>query len=126
MRTLLVTTAMAALLATSAMSFAAVHHATGTVKAFDVKAMTLSLASGDTYQVRETFKHPVPKAGENVVDQLGDDRHKEDCRLRNNHQVIGQTERRSGPASFFGIASALFPDSVLGSWFDRTKEGDIR
>lgn len=66
MRTLLVTTAMAALLATSAMSFAAVHHATGTVKAFDVKAMTLSLASGDTYQVRKTLKHPGPKAGENV------------------------------------------------------------
>ena len=66
MRTLLVPAAVAALLATSAMSFAAVQHANGTVKAFDSKAMTLTLASGETYQVRKTFKDPGLKAGEKV------------------------------------------------------------
>ncbi len=66
MRTLLVPAAVAALLATSAMSVAAVQHATGTVKQFDSKAMTLTLVSGDTYQVRKTFKDPGLKAGEKV------------------------------------------------------------
>jgi len=66
MRRLLVPAAIAALLATSAMSFAAVHHVAGTVKAFDAKAMTLSLANGDTCQVCKTFKDPGLKAGEKV------------------------------------------------------------
>ena len=75
MRTLLVPAAVAALLATSALSFAAVQHATGTVKAFDAKAMTLTLASGDTYQLRKTFKNPGPEGRRESVDQLGDERH---------------------------------------------------
>ena len=66
MRTLLVPAAIAALLATSAISFAAAQHATGTVKAFDAKAMTLTLADGDTYVLPKTFKNPGLKAGENV------------------------------------------------------------
>ena len=66
MRTLLVPAAIAALLATSAMSFAAVQHASGTVKAFDGKAMTLTLASGDTFMLPKTFKDPGLKAGEHV------------------------------------------------------------
>jgi Cu/Ag efflux protein CusF len=66
MRTLLVPAAVAALLATSALFFAAVQHATGTVKAFDSKAMTLTLAGGDTYQLRKTLKNPGLKAGEKV------------------------------------------------------------
>ncbi len=66
MRTLLVPAAIAALLATSAMSFAAAQYASGTVKAFDAKAMTLTLASGDTYVLPKTFKNPGLKAGERV------------------------------------------------------------
>ena len=66
MRTLLVPAAIAALLATSAMSFAAAQHASGTVKAFDAKAMTLTLAGGDTYVLPKTFKNPGIKTGERV------------------------------------------------------------
>ena len=66
MRTLLVPAAIAALLATSAVSFAAAQHAAGTVKDFNAKAMTLTLASGDTYVLPKTFKNPGIKAGERV------------------------------------------------------------
>jgi Cu/Ag efflux protein CusF len=66
MRTLLVPAAVAALLATSALSFAAVQHASGTVKTFDAKARTLTLASGETYMLPKTFKNPGLKAGEKV------------------------------------------------------------
>ena len=48
MRKLLVPAAAAALLATSAFAFAAAQHATGTVKAYDAKAMTLTLADGSS------------------------------------------------------------------------------
>lgn len=66
MRTLLVTTATAAVLATSTLTFAATQQASGTVKAFDAKAMTLTLADGDTYVLPKTFKNPGLKAGEHV------------------------------------------------------------
>lgn len=66
MRTLLVPAAVAALLATSALSFAAMQQATGTVKAFDAKARTIELADGTTYMVPKTFKNPGLKAGERV------------------------------------------------------------
>jgi Cu/Ag efflux protein CusF len=66
MRTLLVPAVIAALLATPAMSFAAAQKASGTVKAFDAKAMTLTLASGDTYVLPKAFKDPGLKAGERV------------------------------------------------------------
>jgi len=66
MRTLLVPAAIAAILGTSSLSFAAVQHASGTVKAYDSKAMTLTLANGDTYMLPRTFKDPGLKAGERV------------------------------------------------------------
>ena len=67
MRKLLVPAAVAALLATSALSFAAAtQHASGTVKEFDSKAMTLTLADGDTYVLPKAFKNPGLKAGEHV------------------------------------------------------------
>lgn len=66
MRKLLVPAAVAALLATSAISFAAAQHTTGTVKAFDSKAQTLTLADGTTYTLAKTFKDPGLKAGEKV------------------------------------------------------------
>jgi Cu/Ag efflux protein CusF len=65
MRKLLVPAAAAALLATSALSFAATaQHATGTVKAYDAKAQTLTLADGSTYMLPKVFKNPGLKAGE--------------------------------------------------------------
>jgi len=67
MRKLLVPAAAAALLATSALSFAATpQHATGTVKAYDAKAQTLTLADGDVYMLPKVFKNPGLKAGEKV------------------------------------------------------------
>ncbi|RLP26239.1 DUF1344 domain-containing protein [Mesorhizobium sp. YM1C-6-2] len=67
MRKLLVPAAAAALLATSALSFAATQqHATGTVKAYDAKAQTLTLADGSVYMLPKTFKNPGLKAGEKV------------------------------------------------------------
>lgn len=67
MRKLLVPAAAAALLATSALSFAAAQqHATGTVKAYDAKAQTLTLADGSVYMLPKTFKDPGLKAGEKV------------------------------------------------------------
>ena len=67
MRKLLVPAAAAALLATSALSFAAAEqHATGTVKAYDAKAQTLTLADGSVYELPKTFRNPGLKAGEKV------------------------------------------------------------
>lgn len=40
---------------------------TGTVKAFDLKAHTLTLADGKNYQLPATFKDPGLKAGEKVT-----------------------------------------------------------
>lgn len=39
----------------------------GTVKAFDLKAHTLTLADGKTYQLPASFKDPGLKAGEKVT-----------------------------------------------------------
>lgn len=66
MRTLLIPAAAAAILATSAIAFAAAQHTTGTVKAFDAKAMTLSLADGSQYALPKGFKDPGIKSGEKV------------------------------------------------------------
>lgn len=67
MRTLLIPAAAAAILATSAFAFAdPAQHATGTIKTFDGKAMTLTLADGSTYMLPKTFKDPGLKAGERV------------------------------------------------------------
>lgn len=67
MRKLLVPAAAAALLATSVLSFAATEqHSTGTVKAYDAKAQSLTLADGTVYMLPKTFKDPGLKAGEKV------------------------------------------------------------
>jgi Cu/Ag efflux protein CusF len=66
MRTLLIPAAAAAILATSTFAFAAAQHATGTVKAYDSKAMTLTLADGSMYLLPKSFKNPGLKAGEKV------------------------------------------------------------
>lgn len=67
MRKLLVPAAAAALLATSALTFAATpQHTTGTVKAYDAKAQTLTLADGSVYALPKVFKNPGLKAGERV------------------------------------------------------------
>jgi hypothetical protein len=66
MRTLLIPAAAAAILATSAIAFAAVQHTTGTVKAFDAKAMTLSLTEGSQFSLAAGFKDPGIKKGEKV------------------------------------------------------------
>ena len=67
MRKLLVPAAAAALFATTALTFAATQqHATGTVKAYDAKAQTLTLADGSTYMLPKVFKNPGLKAGEKV------------------------------------------------------------
>lgn len=68
MRTLLVPAAVAAILAASTMSFAAAatQHASGTVKSFDSKGMTLILADGASYVLPKTFKDPGLKAGKHI------------------------------------------------------------
>jgi hypothetical protein len=67
MRNILIPAAAAALLATSALSFAAQQQTTGVVKTFDSKAMTLSLADGSSYLLPKSFKDPGIKAGEKVT-----------------------------------------------------------
>lgn len=66
MRTLLIPAALAAILSTSALALAATYHTDGMVKAFDVKAMTLTLADGSVYSLPQTFKDPGLKTGEKV------------------------------------------------------------
>lgn len=67
MRKLLVSAAAAALLATSAMSFAAAEqHATGIIKAYEAKAQALNLSDGSVYMLPKVFKNPGLKAGEKV------------------------------------------------------------
>jgi Cu/Ag efflux protein CusF len=66
MRALLVPAAAAALLATAPFALAAGQTATGTVKAFDMKAHTLTLNDGTLYQLPAGFKDPGLKSGEKV------------------------------------------------------------
>jgi Cu/Ag efflux protein CusF len=67
MRKLLVSTAAAAVLASSSLAFAAaMHNTSGIVKAFDTKAMTLTLANGRKYMLPKNFKDPGLKAGDKV------------------------------------------------------------
>jgi hypothetical protein len=66
MRALLVPAAVAALLATAPFALAAGQTATGTVKAFDMKAHTLTLNDGVVYQLPSGFKDPGLKSGEKV------------------------------------------------------------
>ncbi len=67
MRKLLVPAAAAALLATSALGFAATqHHTTGIIKAYDMRGQSLTLADGHTYILPKPFKDPGLKVGEKV------------------------------------------------------------
>lgn len=66
MRKLLVPAIAAAVLATSAIAFAAAQHTDGTIKTVDMKAMSLTMADGTTYMLPKTFKDPGLKAGEKV------------------------------------------------------------
>ena len=65
MRKLLVPAIAAAILATSAVAFAATKNTTGTVKAFDSKSLTL--ANGNQYMLPQGFMDPGIKAGEKVT-----------------------------------------------------------
>jgi len=67
MRKLLVPAAAAAILATSAVAFAATHSASGTVKAFDAKSMTLTLADGSEFMLPKGFRNPGIKTGQKVT-----------------------------------------------------------
>lgn len=66
MRAFLIPAAAAALLATSALGFAAQHTTTGTVKSFNNKSMSLTLADGSVYMIPKSVKAPALKAGEKV------------------------------------------------------------
>ncbi len=67
MRTLLIPAVAAAVLSTTAFSFAAEQHATGTIKTYDSKAMKLTLADGNSYMLPKKFKDPGLKTGEKVA-----------------------------------------------------------
>lgn len=67
MRNHLIPVTAAALVAVSSFAFAATqHHASGSVKTYDSKAMTLSLNDGSTYTLPKGFKDPGLKTGEKV------------------------------------------------------------
>lgn len=67
MRKVLFPTVVAAMLATSVGAFAATTtQTTGTIKAVDMKAMTLTLQDGTVYYLPKGFKDPGLKVGEKV------------------------------------------------------------
>ena len=66
MRMYIIPAAVAATLSVATLAMAAPQHATGTVKTFDHKAMTLTLSDGATYALPKGFKDPGLKAGEKV------------------------------------------------------------
>jgi hypothetical protein len=66
MRMYLIPAAIAATLSVATLAIAAPQHATGTVRSFDSRAMTLTLADGSTYALPKGFKNPGLKAGERV------------------------------------------------------------
>ena len=67
MRKLVVPAAAAAILATSALAFAAAQHTDGTIKTFDSKAMSLTLADGTAFMLPKHFKDPGLKDGQKVT-----------------------------------------------------------
>ncbi len=67
MRKLLVPAVAAAVLASSALAFAAAQHTNGTIKSVDMKAMSLVLDDGSTFVLSKKFKDPGLKAGEKVA-----------------------------------------------------------
>lgn len=67
MRALLIPAAFAAVLSTATLGFAAAQYSDGTVKSFDLKAMTLTLNDGSQYALPKNFKDPGLKVGEKVA-----------------------------------------------------------
>jgi hypothetical protein len=67
MRKLLVPAAAAAFLASSALTFAATHNASGKVKSFDMQTGMLTLSDGTRYMLPKGFKDPGLRAGEKVT-----------------------------------------------------------
>jgi hypothetical protein len=67
MRKILFPTVIAAVMASSMGAFAADTSTTGTIKALDMKAMSVTLNDGTTYMLPKGFKDPGLKVGEKVV-----------------------------------------------------------
>lgn len=67
MRMYLIPAVLTATLSFGSLAMAAAQHATGTVKAFDAKANTLTLADGSVYALPKTFKDPGLKTGAKVT-----------------------------------------------------------
>jgi hypothetical protein len=68
MRKILFPTVIAAVMASSMGAFAATDTSTtGTIKALDMKAMSVTLNDGTTYMLPKGFKDPGLKVGEKVV-----------------------------------------------------------
>ncbi|SPH16841.1 hypothetical protein DEA8626_00355 [Defluviimonas aquaemixtae] len=80
MRKFLYPTIVAAMLATSVGAFAADTTTTDAIKAFDMKAMTLTLQDGSVYYLPKGFKDPGLKVGEkvNVTWHMTSDKHEVD------------------------------------------------
>ncbi len=67
MRMYIIPAVAAATLALTPLAMAATQqHANGTIKAYDAKAMTLTLTDGAVYVLPKTFKDPGLKTGEKV------------------------------------------------------------
>jgi hypothetical protein len=66
MRMYLIPAAIALSCSFGTLAMAASQHVTGTVKAFDAKARTLTLADGSVYTLAKSIKDPGLKAGEKV------------------------------------------------------------
>lgn len=66
MRALLTSLTVAAALAASSVAFAAGMMATGTIRAVDTKAMTLTLKNGSKYMLPAALKDQGLKVGEKV------------------------------------------------------------
>ncbi|MBX3579594.1 MAG: DUF1344 domain-containing protein [Rhizobiaceae bacterium] len=67
MRALLIPAAFAAILSTATIGLAATQQVNGTVKSFDLKAMTLTLNDGSQYALPKNFKDPGLKVGEKIA-----------------------------------------------------------
>jgi hypothetical protein len=66
MRMYIIPAVAAATLAFTPLAMAATQHANGTIKAYDAKALTLTLTDGAVYMLPKTFKDPGLKTGEKV------------------------------------------------------------
>ncbi|MGV8955990.1 MAG: DUF1344 domain-containing protein [Cypionkella sp.] len=67
MRKILFPTVIAAVMASTLGAFAADTSTTGTIKALDMKAMSITLNDGTVYMLPKGFKDPGLKVGEKVV-----------------------------------------------------------